>query len=315
MNAIRSLATVVLRTTRVHLKGSGHLSTRSVSARLFSTEPEVEEAKPEPEPLTIVQEHDGVRTITLNNTKKRNALSLAMLESLANNLGDNEQLKCIVINAKGPAFSAGHDLSEFTSEQGSSHHKSVFNFCSQVMLTIRNVPVPVIAQVDGVAAAAGCQLAATCDFVIATEQSTFSTPGANVGLFCSTPGIAVSRAANGKMSKYMLFTGIPISAHEAVRSGLITRAVKKEDLEKETKVIVDAICAKSKSVVALGKRFYNEQEDMDLETAYGEGSDVMVENLALVDCQNGINAFLNKTKPTWTNTWDTVKVDKKKSSK
>jgi enoyl-CoA hydratase/carnithine racemase len=253
--------------------------------------------------LTLVTEQNGVRKITLNNPKKRNALSLAMLESLSKNLIDSENLRCIVINANGPAFSGGHDLKELTSVTGSEYHKKVFNFCSHVMLRIRELPLPVIAQVDGIAAAAGCQLAAACDIVVATDNSTFSTPGASVGLFCSTPGVAVARAANTKTAAYMLLTGRPITAQEALRAGLISRLVSKDKLEEETAQITESICSKSKSVIALGKQFFYHQLDLDVGDAYSEGSGVMTDNLTLMDAQEGIESFIGKRKPSWTHSW------------
>lgn len=258
----------------------------------------------EPEPLTLRQQHNGIRRIILNNPKKRNALSLAMLESLRENLltdVDSDDLRVVVISARGPVFSSGHDLKELTSAQGREYHTRVFHICSEVMALIQDIPVPVIAMVNGVATAAGCQLVASCDVAVATEQSTFATPGVNVGLFCSTPAVAIGRAVPRKVAMEMLLTGSPLSAHNALLHGLISKVVPEDRLEEETLLIAQRICQASRPVVALGKATFQRQMSQGRDAAYATASRVMVDNLALRDGQEGIRAFIEKRKPVWSN--------------
>lgn len=256
------------------------------------------------EPLTVRQQNNGIRSITLNNPKKRNALSLSMLESLRGNILadiDSDDLRVIVISAKGPVFSSGHDLKELTSAQGRDYHTKVFQACSEVMTLIQDIPVPVIAMVNGVATAAGCQLVASCDIAVVTEKSTFATPGVNVGLFCSTPAVAIGRAVPKKVAMEMLFTGSPISAQDALLHGLVSKVVPEERLEEETLAIARRVCQASRPVVALGKATFHRQMAQGRDAAYATASRVMVDNLALRDGQEGIRAFIEKRKPVWTN--------------
>ncbi|XP_004083275.1 enoyl-CoA hydratase domain-containing protein 3, mitochondrial [Oryzias latipes] len=267
--------------------GSGPL----LSARRFCSEP-----------LTVRRQEAGIRRIILNNPKKRNALSLSMLESLRENIltdVDGEDLRVIVISAEGPVFSSGHDLKELTSLQGREYHAKVFHTCSEVMTLIQDVPVPVIAMVNGVATAAGCQLVASCDIAVATDKSSFATPGVNVGLFCSTPAVAIGRAVPRKVAMEMLFTGSPISAQEALLHGLISKVVPEERLEEETLAIAQRVCRASRPVVALGKATFQRQMAQGRDAAYATASKVMVDNLALRDGQEGIRAFLEKRQPVW----------------
>ncbi|CAF95604.1 unnamed protein product, partial [Tetraodon nigroviridis] len=286
------------------------------------------------EPLTLRQQSDGVRRIVLNNPRRRNALSLSMLESLRENIladVDKPDLRVIVLSARGPVFSSGHDLAELTSSQGRDYHTQVFHTCAevslrkneqkqrkvelekagsgaalsqlclalQVMTLLQDIPVPVIAMVDGVATAAGCQLVASCDVAVATEKSTFATPGVNVGLFCSTPAVAIGRAVPRKVAMEMLLTGSPISAQEALLHGLISRVVPEGRLEEETLAIARRVCRSSRPVVALGKATFYRQMAQGRDAAYATASRVMVENLALPDGQEGIRAFLEKRRPAW----------------
>lgn len=255
------------------------------------------------EPLTLTQQqHDGVRRIILNNPKKRNALSLSMLESLQKNIlrdADSKDLRVIIISANGPVFSSGHDLKELTSARGRDYHTKVFSTCSDVMRLIQDLPVPVIAMVNGVATAAGCQLVASCDIAVASEKSTFATPGVNVGLFCSTPAVAIGRAVPRKVAMEMLFTGAPISAHDALLHGLVSKVVPESRLEEETLAIAQRICQSSQPVVALGKATFYRQMAQGRDAAYATASGVMVDNLALSDGQEGIRAFIEKRKPVW----------------
>ncbi|XP_070534940.1 enoyl-CoA hydratase domain-containing protein 3, mitochondrial-like [Ptychodera flava] len=259
------------------------------------------------EPFTIRTENNGIRKIHLNDPKRRNALSLAMLESLKSDLQhdiDSSDLRVIIISSSGPVFSSGHNLKELTTTEGRDYHAKVFSTCSSVMTLIRELPVPVIAQVQGIATAAGCQLVASCDIAIATETSQFATPGVKVGLFCSTPAVAVGRSVPQKVAMEMLFTGEPISAQAALQHGLLSKVVPEEKLEDETMAVAEKICQASKSVVALGKAAYYRQISKDIPSAYRETGEVMVFNLSLQDGQEGISAFLQKRNPSWKHNFD-----------
>ncbi|KAM6987072.1 enoyl-CoA hydratase domain-containing protein 3, mitochondrial [Aplochiton taeniatus] len=230
-----------------------------------------------------------------------------MLDSLKENIlsdVDSDDLRVIVISAKGPVFSSGHDLKELTSAQGREYHTQVFQACSEVMTLIQDIPVPVIAMVNGVATAAGCQLVASCDIAVVSEKSTFATPGVNIGLFCSTPAVALGRAVPRKVAMEMLFTGAPISAHDALLHGLVSKVVPEERLEEETMAIARRVCEASRPVVALGKATFQRQMAQGRDAAYATASRVMVENLALRDGQEGIRAFIEKRKPVWSNKAD-----------
>ncbi|MBN3315562.1 ECHD3 protein, partial [Atractosteus spatula] len=217
---------------------------------------------------------------------------------------DSDDLRVIIISAEGPVFSSGHDLKELTSAQGTEHHSRVFEVCSEIMTLIQDIPVPVIAKVSGMATAAGCQLVASCDIAVASEKSTFATPGVNVGLFCSTPAVAIGRAIPRKVALEMLFTGNPISARDALLHGLVSKVVPAEKLDEETLAIARKVCAASKPVVALGKQTFYRQMAQDRSAAYATASRVMVDNLALRDGQEGIKAFIEKRRPEWTHTRD-----------
>lgn len=253
----------------------------------------------------LVSEENGVRHITLANPKTRNALSLHMLEELETAVcKEDPNLRCIVLGAQGKVFSAGHNLKELTAKDGRDYHQEVFNTCTRLMLALQRIPVPVVAKVNGVAAAAGCQLVASCDIVIATDTSSFSTPGGSVGIFCSTPGIPLVRCVPRKVSAHMLLTGLPISAQEALRCGLVSKIVSEDEIENEIQKTVDAITHKSKAVIALGKKFMYRQMEMSIEEAYGEGGCIMVNNINMIDGQEGIKSFIEKRKPNWSHSED-----------
>ena len=207
--------------------------------------------------------------------------------------------------SNGPVFSSGHDLKELMPSKGREYHQRVFDACSQLMLSIRDIEVPVICEVNGLAAAAGCQLVAASDIAIASSKSMFSTPGASVGLFCSTPAIPLSRSVSLKTCAYMLMTGQPITAQEALQSGLVSRVVNEEELTDETQNVVNSILSKSKGVIALGKKFFYSQINENLETAYNNGSRVMCDNLGLADGREGISAFVEKRSPQWSHSSQT----------
>ncbi|XP_025044222.2 enoyl-CoA hydratase domain-containing protein 3, mitochondrial isoform X2 [Pelodiscus sinensis] len=247
------------------------------------------------------------RHIILNNPKKRNALSLPMLKCLRDDIlhdMESKALRVIIISAEGPVFSAGHDLKELSFEQDTKYLRDVFETCAEVMTLLQKLPVPVIAKVNGLATAAGCQLVASCDIAVASEKSRFATPGVNIGLFCSTPAVAVGRALPRKVALEMLFTGEPISAHDALLHGLLSRVVPEDKLEEETMKIARKICETSRSVVALGKATFYRQMALDLDAAYRMTSQIMVDNLTLKDGQEGIEAFIQKRKPVWSHTVD-----------
>ncbi|KAI5280540.1 Enoyl-Coa Hydratase Domain-Containing Protein 3 [Manis pentadactyla] len=259
--------------------------------------------QPEPGPRpTSVRQRDGIRHIVLSNPKNRNALSLATLKSLQSDLlreAESTDLRVIIISAEGSVFSSGHDLKELMDGQGQDYHAEVFQTCCEVMMLIQNHPVPVIAMVNGLATAAGCQLVASCDIAVASNKSSFATPGVNIGLFCSTPGVALGRAVPRKVALEMLFTGEPVSAQEALLHGLLSKVVPEEQLEEETMRIARKIASLSRPVVSLGKATFYKQLPQDLRTAYYLTSQTMVDNVAMQDGQEGIKAFIQKRKPTW----------------
>ncbi|XP_075620546.1 enoyl-CoA hydratase domain-containing protein 3, mitochondrial isoform X2 [Balearica regulorum gibbericeps] len=263
-----------------------------------------------PEKLTVRRQAEGVRNIILNNPRKRNALSLSMLQCLREDLlhdVKSKDLRVIVISAEGPVFCSGHDLKELSSEDDVKYHSQVFEICAEVMTLIQKLPVPVIAKVNGLATAAGCQLVASCDIAVASEKSQFATPGVNIGLFCSTPGVALGRSLPRKVALEMLFTGQPLSAQEALMHGLVSKVVPEDKLEEETMKISQKICESSKSILALGKATFYRQMAQDLDTAYKMTTQVMVDNLTLRDGQEGIEAFIQKRKPVWSHSQDEKK--------
>ena len=250
---------------------------------------------------------NGVFSICLNQPNSRNALSVAMLNSLSEALDHAEaspEVRVIVLSANGPVFCAGHDLKEMTAarnheDRGQAFYRETMALCSSVMQKIVHHRVPVIAEVDGIATAAGCQLVASCDLAVASEASKFATPGVQIGLFCSTPMVALSRNVSRKQVMEMLLTGEFVSAEEAVRIGLINKAVSKDTLQKETRRLTDAITSKSAVTIKIGKKAFYQQVEMPLEQAYEFAADVMVENMLKRDAEEGINAFIEKREPDW----------------
>ncbi len=244
---------------------------------------------------------DHVAILTLNHPERRNALSRAMLESLKAHFataGSDPGVKAVIIRAAGPVFSSGHDLRELmgTSEE---EVRSLFALCTDLMETIRTLPKPVIAQVHALATAAGCQLVATCDLVVASEDAAFATPGVKTGLFCTTPGVAVSRAVGPKKAMEMLLTGAPISAGEAERAGLVNRVVAADRLADETMNLAKQIVKASAYTLGIGKRAFYEQIALDRPGAYQVAQKAMVENALAADAQEGFKAFFEKRPPRW----------------
>ncbi len=278
-------------------------------------------------PLVIVERRGAVGILTLKNPARRNVLSRAMLVAIRDGLIgllrspetsgatgsasaepvrrgpqslslSNADVRCIVLRAAGPAFSAGHDLREIV-EASPEERESLFALCTEVMEAVRNALVPVIAQVQGIATAAGCQLVASCDLVVASREASFATPGVKIGLFCSTPAVALSRAVAPKKAMEMLLTGQPIPAVEAERIGLVNRVVPAERLEEETLALATQIADASGYTLGLGKRAFYEQLALDRSRAYELAQKAMVENAAADDAREGMLAFLEKRQPRW----------------
>lgn len=276
----------------------GRSSTRtfSINRMLFSEEKYLE-----------IKEDNGVKTLILNHPESRNSLSLKMLKSLLTNIKkdeDSKSLRSIVIKSGlERVFSAGHNLKELTGNN-EKLHKEIFETCSELMRTITQCPVPIIVAVDGIATAAGCQLVTACDIAICTEQSSFATPGANLGIFCSTPGIPLVRNVPKKIAMYMLFTGFSISGKEAYEAGLVSKVVQNDKFEEEIEKITTSINMKSRSIIHVGKTFLYEQLDLDMSTAYFLGTEKMINSLKMKDAQEGIKSFIEKRKPIWSHDYE-----------
>jgi enoyl-CoA hydratase/carnithine racemase len=252
-------------------------------------------------PLVTLEKHDVVGVITLDNPHKRNVLSRAALTQLIERLEEAEadgQIKCVVLRAEGPVFSAGHDLAEII-DGSELERESLFALCSETMQTVRNLSLPVIAEVQGLATAAGCQLAATCDLVVAAEEASFATPGIKIGLFCSTPAVALSRAVSQKKAMEMLLTAEPISALEAERVGLVNRVVPRAELSEAALKLARQIAAASPFTIGLGKRAFYEQLELDVPLAYQVTERAMIENARAPDAIEGMKAFLERRVPQW----------------
>jgi enoyl-CoA hydratase/carnithine racemase len=251
--------------------------------------------------LILYELTDRIAILTLNHAEKRNALSRALLESLKDHLiriAADARVKVVILRAAGPVFSAGHDLRELVGGD-EKDYASLFALCTEVMEAIRKLPQPVIAQVYGLATAAGCQLVATCDLVVAAADARFATPGVKIGLFCTTPGVALTRAVTPKKAMEMLLTGSAISAQEAERAGLVNHVVPAARLAEETMKLAQQICAASSYTVALGKKAFYQQLPLDRPAAYEVAQKAMVENALAGDAQEGMRAFLEKRAPKW----------------
>ena len=254
--------------------------------------------------IIVQSSNNGISRIKLNEPSTYNALSLNTLKSLIEcfkNFNDDEKTKVIIIEGSGKGFSAGHNLKEIKSLKGKSDYKKLFNLCSELMMTIVNNSKPVIAKVHGAAFAAGCQLVATCDLALSTNDAIFATPGVNIGLFCSTPMVAVSRNVSRKKTMKMLITGEPITARHAKEIGLINDHFQNSSLEEEVSKLAETIASKSNKVVKIGKEAFYKQLEMPLSEAYKHTSEVMSENMMALDAKEGIAAFLEKRIPNWKN--------------
>jgi len=252
----------------------------------------------------ILLRHDagGVATLTLNRPKAYNALSEAMLAALQaelDRIAEDSSVRVVVIAGNGKAFSAGHDLKEMRSTPDQAYYEDLFRRCSRLMQTLTGLPQPVIARVHGLATAAGCQLVATCDLAVAAESARFATSGIGVGLFCMTPGVALSRNVGRKDAFEMLFTGEFVSAARAQSLGLVNRVAPDETLDEAVEELASALLAKSSAAVAAGKRVFYRQLEMEIADAYDLAAREMACNMMFEDAAEGIDAFIDKRDPEW----------------
>lgn len=252
--------------------------------------------------ILMRRDADGVATLTMNRPDARNALSTALMAAMKreiDSIAADAAIRSVVIGGTGPAFCAGHDLREIRANPGRQAYAALFRQCSELMLAITALPQPVIARVHGPASAAGCQLVATCDLAVAATHAKFATPGVNIGLFCSTPMVAISRNMPRKQTMEMLLTGEALAAEDACRLGLVNEVVGEDDLDDTIEGFCRTIASKSPLTVKIGKRAFYRQLDLPLEDAYGYASEVMVENMLARDAEEGIDAFLEKRPPDW----------------
>jgi enoyl-CoA hydratase/carnithine racemase len=251
---------------------------------------------------SVLVEHDGaIAFVTLNRPAKRNALSLELmreLQSALRQIDDSSTIQVVILRANGPVFSAGHDLSELVDRDEQSY-RVIFDTCVSMMETVQAIRQPVIAAVQGPATAAGCQLVATCDLAVAGEDAWFATPGVKIGLFCSTPMVAVSRAIGRKRMMQMLLTGDPLPAREALSAGLINEVVAREDLDAAVLRLADKIASLSPTVIGIGKQAFYRQIELPQHDAYAYTAQVMTHNALTAAAHEGISAFLEKRAAHW----------------
>jgi enoyl-CoA hydratase/carnithine racemase len=253
------------------------------------------------------QLNDGILRLTLNHEARRNALSEAMMDKLTSAItaaGQDSAVRVIILAARGKVFSSGHDLKEMTAgrnapDGGKAYFTKVMSICSHMMQTIVNCPKPIIAEVAGIATAAGCQLVASCDLAVAANTAQFSTPGVHIGLFCSTPMVALSRNVSHKHAMEMLLTGDMISAARAAEIGLVNQVTEPDHLAEASQIMAQKIASKSSLTIATGKQAFYQQREMPLADAYSYASEVMVNNMMAQDAEEGINAFIEKRPAQW----------------
>jgi len=253
------------------------------------------------QPQISMEKRETAALLTLNLPDQRNPLSLSMMRDLRDRLfeiGEDHEIRVVVIKGEGKVFSSGHNLKEMT-DRSLEEQRELFDVCSQMMQAVQQIPQPVIAQVHGVAAAAGCQLVATCDLAVAADTTLFLTPGVRIGLFCSTPMVALSRSVGRKRAMEMLLTGEPIDAATAVDWGLVNRAVPQEELEGEVWDLVSKLSKWSPMTIGVGKQAFYAQVDVPQAEAYTLMSETMATNAMALDAQEGITAFLDKRQPVW----------------
>ncbi|MGE0131600.1 MAG: enoyl-CoA hydratase [Blastocatellales bacterium] len=249
----------------------------------------------------IVEMTAPIARVTLNRPERRNALSLVLMKELTaclREIGESNEIRAVILSAAGSVFSSGHDLNEMRG-RSISDYRQIFDACVEMMTAIKNIPQPVIAEVQGMATAAGCQLVAACDLAVASEDAKFATPGVRIGLFCSTPMVELTRAIGRKRALEMLMTGTPIDARTAAEWGLINRVVPASTLREETLTLAEQIIEASPLIVGIGKQAFYAQIDLDQAKAYDYTKEVMSLNAMAQDAQEGIGAFLEKRKPCW----------------
>jgi enoyl-CoA hydratase/carnithine racemase len=259
-------------------------------------------------PYVLVEDNGPVRRLTLNRAAQRNPLSTAMMTALEDQLHaarTTPDVAVIVLAAHGPAFCAGHDLKEIQihrddADQGAGFYRTLFDQCGRLMTNIATASKPVIAEIRGMASAAGCQLVASCDLALCSTDARFATPGVDIGLFCSTPMVALSRAIPRKAAMEMLLTADPIDAQTAYRFGLVNRLCPDSELTATVNALAQKIAAKSRAAMATGKLLFQAQMDMALSDAYAAAAQAMITDLMSGDSEMGIDAFLSKTAPVWT---------------
>lgn len=253
--------------------------------------------------MLLREDRDGVAWLTMNRPAQRNALSLDLMAAMQAELdaiAADKAVRVVVIGGAGSAFCAGHDLRDVRANPNRAYYENLFAQCSRLMLRLNSLPQPVIARVHGVATAAGCQLVATCDLAVAAETARFATPGVNIGLFCSTPMVALTRAVGRKAAMEFLLTGDLVPAAEARALGLVNRVVPDAALDDAVAALAGQIAAKSALTVKIGKQAFYHQADMTLEDAYAYAAEVMTRNMLARDAEEGIDAFLQKRPPVWT---------------
>jgi enoyl-CoA hydratase/carnithine racemase len=253
-------------------------------------------------PIVLRSDRDGIATLTMNRPEARNALSVALMAALRDEVRSIERdrsVRVVVIAGAGPAFSAGHDLREMRANPSRQTYESLFAQCSDLMLALMRLPQPVIARVHATAFAAGCQLVASCDLAVASTAAKFATPGVNIGLFCSTPMVAISRDIPRKRMMEMLLTGDAIDADTAATLGLVNRAVAPDQLDAEIEALARKIIAKSPLTLEIGKEAFYRQLDLGIVDAYAHASEVMTRNMLARDAGEGIDAFLARRAPIW----------------
>jgi enoyl-CoA hydratase/carnithine racemase len=254
------------------------------------------------EAMLLRHDEDGIAWLTLNRPAQRNALSVGLMSALQDAIhavGKDRKVKVVVIAANGPGFCAGHDLREMRANPGRQHYEALFQQCSRLMTSIVKLPKPVIARVHGIAAAAGCQLVATCDLVVASTEARFAVNGINLGLFCSTPMVALTRAVGRKPAMEMLLTGDLVPAEHAKAIGLVNRVVAPDRLDDEVRALARQIAGKLGLAVAIGKEAFYRQAELGLDAAYAYTSEVMTRNMLARDTEEGVDAFLEKRPPKW----------------
>jgi enoyl-CoA hydratase/carnithine racemase len=253
-------------------------------------------------PILMREDRDGVATLTLNRPTQFNSLSeelLADLQAALDAIAADTSVRAVVIAGAGKAFCSGHDLKQMRANPSKAYQQKLFKACGKVMMTLVEMPQPVIARIHGIATAAGCQLVAMCDLAVAAEGAKFAVSGVNLGLFCSTPSVALGRAMGRKQALEMLLTGDFIDAAEAQRRGLVNRVVPLDQLDAEVKKLTDSICAKSPVALAMGKQMFYRQLEMGLDGAYQLAAETMACNMMAQDAAEGIDAFMQKRKPEW----------------